>query len=279
MPPVTDHDYWVLLGRFGTGKSSFASKMSPEYLVVDFDGRWPEMAGNVLGKYHIIQEPDIVKANREMVRRNPDLRGKVGTVIVDSITSILDYQQAAGRLDVANGNGNANDIHREKADIMRVLRGSVLTYHCNGLWIAHIEDGKMSGKDKTRITIPKIELERMKINLNAILVMDIDPRSGKRYVKIDWCRYNNNVAAGQVIFDTEMWAGVPQRISTFIRRFRGTEGYKGVAYSCEWLLAYLGSKGKPFGSVDEMKSQLGITSEPEWFNRNAWAEIAQRAGV
>ena len=68
----------------------------------------------------------------------------------------------------------------------------------------------------------------MQINLNAFLVMGIEPKSGKRYIKIDWCRYNN-VAAGQVVFDTEMWAGVPQRISTFIRHFRGAEGYNGAA--------------------------------------------------
>ncbi len=274
---VEQNDHWLLLGKYGTGKSTFASQMSPEYLVLDFDGRWTEQTGHVRGKYHIISDSDILKANAEMKRRNPDLKGKVQTVVVDSLSSILDYENAAGRIAVARGSGNMNDVHRQKADIMRVLRGSVLTFHCSALWVAHIEDGSLSGKAKTRITIPNTEVERMKSNLNCIVTMGA--QGGRRYLKIEWCRYNNGAAVGQVIWDTNLWEGVPERLSVFLRHFSGTEGYKGLAYDLPWLQTFLAGKGKEYASLDEMREKLGIETVPLWFDRNAWGELIKRAGV
>ncbi len=253
---MVDHrDHWLLISRMGDGKSTFASQMSPEYLVLDFDGRWNEQDGNVLGKYHLISSSDVLEVAGEMKRRLKDLKGKVGTIVVDSGTSVLDYVQSLGRMQVAAGQGNANDVHKVKADTMRVLRGALLTYHCSTIWIFHIEDNMMSGKLGTRSTIPRTELERLKTQLNAIL--SIVSKNGRRGIKIEWCRYYNNVAAGQVVWDIEgMWSGVPEKVSEFLRGYTGEQGYNGNAYDLEWLFDFLKDKGVEYGSVEGMSQEL-----------------------
>jgi hypothetical protein len=71
------NDYWLLLGKYGKGKSRFASQMAPEYLVLDLDGRWEEQNRNVLGKYHVISDSDVLGIDRALgVQRG----GKTGGV-------------------------------------------------------------------------------------------------------------------------------------------------------------------------------------------------------
>lgn len=275
------HDHWLVIGPMGSGKSTFASQMSPEYLVLDFDGRWTEQKDNVLGKYHLIGGTDVLEVVQESRRRIPDLKGKVGTVIIDSGTSILDLEQAVGRIKVDRGVAkfNANDNNRNKADIMRALRTVPLSYYCNSMWIFHLEESSMNGKTKMRSTISATELERLKANLNAVMTVVKDSK-GRRGMRIEWCRYNDGCSVGQTIWDTEgMWKGVPQRLSVFLRKYHPSCGYNGGAYSLEWLFAFLGSKEKYFVSVEEMCSKLGIVEPPLWFDRKGWGEHVQKAGV
>ncbi len=278
---MVERDHWLLISRPGDGKSTFASKMSPEYLVFDFDGRWSEQERTACGKSHIISSGDVIEVCQEAHRRLPDLRGKVGTVVVDSGTSVMDYVQAVGRLKAVDGKGSLNDAHRLKADTMRALRGAVASYHCNSLWIFHLEDGLMNGKAQVRSTISKTEIERLKLALNAIL--SIVRQGSKRGIKIEWCRYNqgtrpDGAASGQVVWDTEgYWIGVPQRLSVLLRNFKGTEGYNGNAYSREWLFSFLASKGKSFPSVDAMAQELGIETDPLWFDRAGWNVFVEKA--
>lgn len=275
-------DHWCLVSRYGEGKSTFAAQMSPEFLVLDYDGRWEEQIEGATGKSHLISTNDVLESIKEMDRRMPDLKGKVGTVVVDSGTSVIDYIESAGRLAdaIARKQGqkfNLNDVHKEKADSMRVLKGAIQRYQCSSLWIFHLEDGLVNGKPFVRSTISKTELERLKSGLNAVL--SIQRNGEKRGIKVEWCRYNSGVAAGQVIWDEQgFWQGVPQKLSVFLRRFKGDEGYNGKAYSAEWLKAYLAAKGITFGSVVEMADAMNIKQWPAFWDRRAWGEIIERAG-
>jgi hypothetical protein len=71
---------------------------------------------------------------------------------------------------------------------MRVLRLGMLHYDCSTLWIFHLEDGKMNGKDRVRTTISSTEMERLKSNLQAVFT--IVRKGEKRGLQIEWCRFN-----------------------------------------------------------------------------------------
>jgi hypothetical protein len=269
-------NHWLLIGRMGSGKSTLASQMTPEYAVLDFDGRWVEQRDNVLGTYHIIQNDNAIRVIQQMEALRPTLKGKVGTVIVDSGTALLDYEQSLDRLK----GEKANDAFRRKADLMRVLSGAILRWQCNSVWIFHIEDSMINGQHKVRQTLPNTELERLKKSLNAVLEVFADEKARKRGVKITWCRHNDNAAAGQIIWDVEgKWVGMPERISLFLRSFSGNEGYNGNAYSLKWLWSFLALKGKEFADLNDMRNQLGIDEIPAWFDRNAWGEFIRRTGI
>jgi hypothetical protein len=273
--------HWLLIAEREAGKSTFASRLSPEYLVADFDGRWTEQKG-AKGKSHIIRESDPLKVESEMKRLRPQIGQYVKTVIYDSGTAVLDFIQSRGRLMDANAREqnkkfNLNDIHRMKADTMRVLRLAALQYHCDVLWIFHTEKSMESGKEKVRTTISTLELERMKANLNAVLTIVRDSK-GTRGIRIEWSRFNNNIAAGQVVWDTEgMWKGVPERLDLFLQSFMGTEGYAGNAYSGEWLMKFLDGKGVKFADMQDMYMKLDIRVDPAWFDKNSWAALVKKA--
>lgn len=127
-----------------------------------------------------------------------------------------------------------------------------------------------------RVVIPGLQ----QLGLDPLpYLTTVKETGGRRYIKIEWRRYNNGAAVGQVIWDTTLWEGVPERLSVFLRHFSGTEGYKGLAYDLPWLQAFLAGKGQEYASLDEMREKLGIETIPRWFDRNAWGELIKRAGV
>ncbi len=277
-----DLDHWAIISKAGDGKSTFISKMSAEYLVVDLDARWDEQNRNTLGKSHVIRKHETLEIIDEMERLSKTDHN-IRTVAFDSGTAILDYVQSRGRLqsDAAAQKGtkfNLDHVHRAKADTMRVLRLAALKFHANVVWVFHLEDGMKSGAKQVRTTIPKTELERLKSNLNAILTIVTDERTGMRGIRVEWCRYNGGVAQGSVIWDVNgMWQGAPERIHEFIREYKGTEGYNGNSYSSLWLLEFLKSKQVVFSGVEEMKATLAIEVEPKWYDRNAWGAFIEKA--
>lgn len=272
-------DHWALIAHAGDGKSTFAAQMSPELLVADLDGRWDEQTATG-GKAHIIRESETLKLLDAMEKylKTPGIK----TVLIDSGTALLDYITSKGRLQeleakATGGKFNLDNVHRVKADTMRVLRLMSLKFHCNVLWIFHLEDGMMSGKARVRTTIPTTELERLKSNLNAILTI-VKDNKGVRGIRVEWCRYNNNVAAGQVVWDTDgMWRGVPAKVHSFIRGYAGTESYNGNQYSVKFLMKFLAGKDVNFLDAADLKSKLGIEVEPQWWDRNAWAKFIDKA--
>ncbi len=119
----------------------------------------------------------------------------------------------------------------------------------------------------------------MKSNLHAVLTI-VKDKNGKRGIRVEWCRFNNGAAAGQIVWDHEgMWANMPQELSVFLRNFKGDEGYNGNGHSAEWLWKFLEGKGVKFNSMDEMRRKLEIEREPLWFDKRAWTVVINKAGV
>jgi hypothetical protein len=273
--------HWLLIARRGEGKSTFAAAMSPEYLVADLDGRWTEQK-EVKDKSRIISQSDPLEVVNDMERLRPQLSPYVRTLIYDSGTAVLDFIQSRGRLQEAavqasGGKYNGDNVNRMKADTMRLLSTAALRWHCDVLWIFHIEDGKYQGKDKERVTISNVELDRLKKSLNGVLTIVRDP-NGRRGIRIEWSRYNNSIASGQIIWDMDgMWKGVPEKLDDFLASYMGNEGYNGNVYSDQWLMQFLGSKGVTFKDTFDMYQKLDIKETPAWYNRNAWATLIKKA--
>jgi hypothetical protein len=273
--------HWLLIARRGEGKSTFAAAMSPEYLVADLDGRWTEQR-EVKDKSRIISQSDPLEVVNEMEKLRPQLSPYVRTLIYDSGTAVLDFIQSRGRLQEAavqasGGKYNGDNVNRMKADTMRLLSTAALRWHCDVLWIFHIEDGKYQGKDKERVTISNVELDRLKKSLNGVLTIVRDP-NGRRGIRIEWSRYNNSIASGQIIWDMHgMWKGVPEKLDDFLANYMGNEGYNGNVYSDQWLMQFLGSKGVTFKDTFDMYQKLDIKETPAWYNRNAWAALIKKA--
>lgn len=275
--------HWLLIARRGEGKSTFASTLSPEYLVADLDGRWEEQKKRINGnKSHVITEPDPLRLAARMEEMRVQLADYVRTIVFDSGTAVLDYMGAKGRLSeaaakAANKKYNGDDANKLKADTLRLLRFAALRWHCDVLWIFHTEDNMKSGAKGERTTISALEMERMKANLNAVLTIVKDSK-GKRGIRIEWSRYNNNVAAGQTIWDDQgMWVGIPEKLDDFIAHYAGTEGFNGNVYGGEWLLKYLASKDVAFADMEDMFTKLDIREEPAWFDRKGWGALVEKA--
>jgi hypothetical protein len=278
---------WLMISKRNSGKSTFGAMMNPEYLVLDFDGRWPEQAKRAGGKSHIIQEATPLAAIRKMNELRTHLYGSVGKVIFDSGTSVLDYMQAYGRLEADEAfrnktKFNKDEINRMKADTMRTLRLAALQWHCDYLWIFHIEENMKSGRAGERVTISKTEMERMKQNLNAVLTI-VQDEKGMRGVRVEWSRYNlvgksdTGPASGQIIWDFDgLWKGVPEKLDEFLVNYQGTEGYNGNQYSGAWLLEYLQGKGKEFADVETLYKAIDMKEEPWWFDRNGWGKYIKK---
>lgn len=265
-------NYWLFIGPALSGKSTLVAQMESDFLVLDFDGRWKDQ--EVADRSHLIANDNPMKIINRMEELRPGLQKKVKTVVIDSGTALLDYETSLDRLREVR----ANDAFKRKADLMRSIAGSILRWEgASAAWIFHIDHGMLNGKAVTRQTIPNTELERLKKYLHAVFEVFVD--NGRRGVKVVWSRFWDGAAVGHVIWDTNMWKGVPKMLSDFTRNFRGTEGYNGRAYSPDWLLEFLASKGKKFGSVEEMTKALKVTQYPTWWDRNSWGELIKRAGV
>jgi hypothetical protein len=76
-----------------------------------------------------------------------------------------------------------------------------------------------------------------------------------------------------------MWVNVPQKLSVFLRNYKGDESYNGNGYGVEWLWKFLEGKGVKFNSMDEMRRKLEIEREPLWFDKRAWTVLINKAGV
>ena len=58
---------------------------------------------------------------------------------------------------------------------------------------------------------------------------------GPRGIRIEWSRYNNGIAAGQIIWDGRHVERRTRKAGYFLANFMGNEGYNGTVYGDQWL--------------------------------------------
>lgn len=278
---LSDRDHIALFGKAASGKSTLAARYTPEYVVADADGRWGQQKANMGGKCHILAGADILETSKQakaLRRQLAQASGKIGTVIFDSVTSFTDYGGAEGRLaaeaaNKAGGKINRNDAHREKADTFRVMRGIVLNFAANSIYIGHYEDRSMDGKARLRRTISNTELRALLMALDVTLQVGTEPSRNMRFLKIEWARYKLDNSSddpllckspfmGQMLWDVDsQWTGMPERLHSFLRGWTPECGYDGKVYEWERIC-------KALGLTVEKPKDL-----PQWFDAKAWAPI------
>lgn len=207
---------WSIVGRPGSGKSTFAAAaMRTPILAIDADQRFAQVAHLAGGEvYQLSEDPT---ANTD-ARRIADLiaanmRGSgVKTIVIDSLTAIIaPLISAAIMANEAGENKNRIAAFQPKAMAMRTIQDAATGTGADTLWIYHLQDGR-DGKAKARTTttITPVELARLRRSLNMELSIDDRP-DGTRAITADWCRAGRS---GFTLIDApgNQWAGMAERI-------------------------------------------------------------------
>lgn len=221
MTPSTPPRRWSLVAFPGDGKSSFAAQMKKPILPIDVDARFSEVfalaGGEVLElSANLADNTDAQKIDELLQEQIAG--SEIGTIVVDSVTGII--QRITRRNALAGGPGNANKsaIHAEKANTMALLGTSVSNCGTHTLWIWHYSSGKFNGQDKVTETVSEIERDRLRKHLNAELKIVFDKNDEKRRgVRILWARSGKGI--GQIVWDSPenlkaetFWKGIPEKI-------------------------------------------------------------------
>ncbi len=203
---------WALVGRAGTGKSTFSARMRAPKVVIDADQRYREVLG-LAGE--VYQLSDVAADNGDPERiaalLAENMPGtQVGTIVVDSLTTIIAPRITQAVIDNDAGrNTNRMAAFKDKALAMRLLQDSVSKWGCDTLWIYHLQDGRdAQANAQTTATVSKTELARLlrSINLQLEVVQD----GARRGVKVTWARRGRS---GMTLWDASgSWVGMPEAI-------------------------------------------------------------------
>jgi hypothetical protein len=206
---------WSLVGRPGTGKTTFAAQMRGPLLVVDADHRFVEVVriANAAGRevYQLSDTPsDSTDPDRVAAILAANMpTAQIGTIVVDSLTAIIAPRVTQAMQDRAHGREkNLMAGFSDKALAMRQLQDAVTRWGTDALWIYHLQDSR-DAKANAVVTATVSATERARlvrsINLQLELVVN-----GKRGVKVLWARQGRS---GMVIYDeTGAWIGMPEQI-------------------------------------------------------------------
>ncbi|RPI53459.1 MAG: hypothetical protein EHM56_07250, partial [Chloroflexi bacterium] len=208
---------WALEGYPGSGKSTFAAQMVTPILVVDADHRYREVLRLVDGPvYELSKNPiDHIDTNHITAALMANMPGtRVGTIVVDSLTAILEPLIVQAMMDKETGKvKNQMAGWKTKALAMRQLQDAVTRWGSDVLWIYHLRKTRdANARDQVRTSVTDTELERLKRCIN--LRLQILEQDGQRAVKVLWARRGR---AGMTIpDDSGTWAGMPAKIEAAV---------------------------------------------------------------
>lgn len=235
---------WAIVGPPAAGKSTFACAMRQPLAVLDYDGRFADLAGT-LGVEAL--EPDGDLFDPVGLTREIDAAKGLGTVVVDSLTAFISPKVAQIIQEIDEGrHKNKAAAWKSKAVTMRLLLGAVARHRGDVLWIWHTgEASDARGQAIQRETVPRTERARLLGALNAVL--EIVEDNGRLGVRVQWARNEGRV--GEIFWDDSgVWAGVPEQLDALQL---GTEGpYRRQFASPEEAVAYAVEK-RAFGLWSE----------------------------
>lgn len=210
--------HWQIVGRAGSGKSTFAMRMKAPLLPIDADHRIDQVA-------HL--NPDMLELSTTATDHNDTDRiaallaanmpgAQVGTIVIDSLTAIIAPLVTQALQDKEHGRAkNLYAAFRAKAMAMRQLQDAVTRWGTDTLWIFHLDDTNTeSGEKIVKETISKTELARLmrSVNLKLEVVADKEnPR--KRGIWVKWARRGRSGKQVGILWDeTGTWIGMPERV-------------------------------------------------------------------
>jgi len=203
---------WALVGYQTSGKSTFATQMRQELMLIDADNRFEQVSRFAVGEIRAIADPaartDPKRINEIMLAAMP-LLGDVQTIVVDSVTSIIQPIIAHASAQVDAKEIKLPELARRKANAMTLIKTAVSRWNLDTLWVWHLNAGRGHGGDKqVTETVSRVERDRMRAVLNAELLMVQD--NGKHGIKVRWSRGGR---AGYTLYDhSGHWAGMPEAI-------------------------------------------------------------------
>lgn len=199
---------WSIEGFPGTGKSTFSARMRGPQVVVDADGRYEEVVELVNGK--VFAASDTAQGNVEIadIERGLDATlksAKPGTIVVDSITQIIN--PIIGKLMM----GELAEGQVIKAMVMRRLATAVCKWGTDVLFVYHLYEAGLRGKNTVKATLTEQEQDRLMLNLNLKLATVYDPDNNRYGIKVLWAR-NGRQFPTTLWDETGSWEGMPERI-------------------------------------------------------------------
>lgn len=215
--PVYPRRHWQIVGRAGSGKSTFAMRMKAPLLPIDADHRIDQVA-------HL--NPDMLELSTVPTDHNDTDRiaqllaanmpgAQVGTILIDSLTAIIAPLVTQAMQDKEHGRTkNLYAAFRPKAMAMRQLQDAVTRFGTDTLWIFHLDDTNTeSGEKIVKESISKTELARLMRSVNLKLEVVTDAQTRRRGIYVKWARRGRSGKQVGVLWDeTGTWIGMPERI-------------------------------------------------------------------
>ncbi len=213
--PVYPRRHWQIVGRAGTGKSTFAMRMRAPLLPIDADHRIDQVAHLNPEMLELSSAPaDHNDTDRIAHLLNTNMPGAtVGTILIDSLTAIIAPLVTQAMVDKDAGRiQNLWAGFRPKALAMRQLQDAITKWGTDTLWIFHLDDStNAEGKALVKETISKTELARLMRSVN--LKLEVIVEKGRRGVVVKWARRGRSGKAVGTLWDeTGTWLGMPERI-------------------------------------------------------------------
>jgi hypothetical protein len=205
--------HWSIVGYPGSGKSTFASRMSGTKLVIDADHRFTEVLETSDDEVYSLSENPADNVDPDAINRilQQNMPGSgVKTIVIDSLTAIITPFVVQAMVDREKGRSkNLMAGFQKKALAMRQLQDAVTRWGTDSLWIYHLQDARDSNAASVvRSSITQTEIARLSrcINLQLQVVED----RNRRGIQIIWARRGRS---GITIWDDSgSWAGVPEKI-------------------------------------------------------------------
>ena len=227
---VVPRRHWLIVGPAGCGKSTFAARMKSPIICVDADHRWQEVSHWCDGDTYLISEDAATHndANKIIAALDAGMPGiRAGTVLIDSISSILQPVIGAAMADTATTNRLA--IWRDKALTVRGLQDATTKWGADVLWIAHEHQRRnQKGELETVLSIPTTELARLRRSLNLIGRIITD-QAGRRSLRVEWSRSGRTGV--QLDDRTGNWDGAPEELERLVYAGLSLEDQTSIAKS------------------------------------------------
>jgi len=209
--------HWSIVGYPGSGKSSFAARMSGPVVVIDADHRFSEVLDLCAADVFELSErgrdnvdPDMIS---QLLNKNMP-QAEVKTIIVDSLTAIITPYVVQAMMDREHGRTrNLMAGFKNKALAMRQLQDAVTRWGTDVLWIYHLQDARDAQAEAVvRSTVSQTEVARLTRSIN--LQLQIVQEGERRGIQVVWARRGRS---GMVVWDEDgHWKGMPEKLEEAI---------------------------------------------------------------